>query len=169
MSADLEVFVLRMAMLAVLLGFVGVVARWLRDGLRFASRQATQPAATAALVVVIPGRTGLEPGDVIPVAGRISIGRADGNGLILADPSVSAHHALLERRDGAWFIRDLGSTNGTLLDGHPVARQPRRLRHGARLRFGSVVLEFRETSSSTVPSAAGSELQTQERKVHDEA
>ena len=46
---------------------------------------------------------------------RCSLGRADGNDIVLPAPSVSGRHALLERRAGRWTITDLGSTNGTFV------------------------------------------------------
>lgn len=167
MTSDLEVFALRMAMVAVLLGFVALVARWLRDALRSPGVPVMLRAgAEARLVVIAPGRSGLAPGDVLPVPSRLSIGRSEGNGLVLADPSVSSRHAVLERRDGVWYVRDLGSTNGTLLDGYPVGGRPRRLHHGARLRFGAVVFEFREAWASVARLSGDAQQQTEQGEVH---
>lgn len=170
MTGDLEVFALRMGMIAVLLGFVALVARWLRDSLRSPGATVMPRAGVEArLVVIAPGRSGLEPGAVLPVTRRLSVGRSEGNGLVLADPSVSARHAVLERRDGAWYVRDLGSTNGTLLDGHPVGGRPRRLHHGARLRFGAVVFEFREEGASAARFPGDAQQQAEEGEVHHQA
>ena len=51
----------------------------------------------------------------------VNIGRADFNDIVLAEPSVSTAHAKLQRRDGLWVVSDLGSTNGTYVEGEPVA------------------------------------------------
>ncbi|HWL52132.1 MAG TPA: FHA domain-containing protein [Chthoniobacteraceae bacterium] len=68
---------------------------------------------------------------------RITVGRSDDNTIPLDDASVSSHHAELTRKNGGYFLKDLGSTNGTRLNRTPVsAEQP--LKEGDRLRFGKV-------------------------------
>ena len=49
--------------------------------------------------------------------GRLVIGRSSGCELVVADDTVSRRHAALELRDGAWRLRDLGSRNGTWVNG----------------------------------------------------
>lgn len=70
----------------------------------------------------------------------LRIGRADDCGLVLAHPSISRTHA--ELRDGAdhWLLADLGSKNGSFVDGAPIERTP--LRQSCWLRFGDVHCEF---------------------------
>jgi adenylate cyclase len=59
---------------------------------------------------------------LFPLVGEeVRIGRSADNEIRLADPSVSRHHALLERTHRGWRLSDLGSTNGTHLNGDPVA------------------------------------------------
>ncbi len=56
---------------------------------------------------------------------KVRIGRADDNDVVVADLLVSRHHAELVRRpDGGWDIADLGSPNGTFVDGARVRRAP---------------------------------------------
>ncbi|HEY0830401.1 MAG TPA: prolyl oligopeptidase family serine peptidase [Candidatus Dormibacteraeota bacterium] len=63
-----------------------------------------------------------------PFAGRIvalpnqmvSIGRAPDNDVVVGDPATSGHHGRIEVRAGSFWISDLGSTNGTLVNGEPV-------------------------------------------------
>jgi len=50
----------------------------------------------------------------------ISIGRAHGNKIILKDSTISRKHALIIFKENAWFIKDLGSTNGTYVNGKKV-------------------------------------------------
>jgi hypothetical protein len=51
---------------------------------------------------------------------RLTVGRADGSGLRLDDPVVSSCHAELARRGQQWVLRDLGSLNGTWLNGRRI-------------------------------------------------
>jgi pSer/pThr/pTyr-binding forkhead associated (FHA) protein len=71
----------------------------------------------------------------------INVGRADYNDLVLADPSVSTMHAKIQRRGGVWILADLGSTNGTFMEGEPVTSEVA-LAPGATLRFGEVSVLF---------------------------
>ncbi len=57
---------------------------------------------------------------------------------------ASRNHALIERNGDYYTLTDLGSTNGTLLNGkHLAPRQPQRLRPGDRIKIGEVEMEFR--------------------------
>ncbi len=54
------------------------------------------------------------------LVGEVILGRDDSAGVQLPDPNVSRRHARLFLEDGLCYIEDLGSSNGTLLDGQPV-------------------------------------------------
>jgi pSer/pThr/pTyr-binding forkhead associated (FHA) protein/soluble lytic murein transglycosylase-like protein len=51
------------------------------------------------------------------------------------DPKVSSHHAEFLYEDGQWFVVDIGSTNGTIIDGEKVGKQ--RLRQGEEVQIGA--------------------------------
>ena len=68
---------------------------------------------------------------------RFTIGRTRDCDLCLADLSVSRMHALLVRRGEGWVLSDLGSHNGTRLNGWLV-REPVQVRAGDRVDFGSM-------------------------------
>jgi len=74
----------------------------------------------------------------------VNIGRADYNDIVIPDDSVSSQHAKLTRREGVWVLTDLGSTNGTLVDGERVETDIP-LAPGAFVRFGDVQLVFEPT------------------------
>lgn len=59
-------------------------------------------------------------GVAIQLGERVRVGRSRHNAVRLSDPSVSGEHALLEWRDDHWELRDLGSRNGSRVDGQPV-------------------------------------------------
>jgi len=78
----------------------------------------------------------------VPLDGRIVIGRAPDADLVLGDDFVSTHHAAIAPADGAFVIEDLGSTNGTMLNGHSL-HQPTRLAPGDVVEIGRVSMEVR--------------------------
>jgi FHA domain-containing protein len=83
-------------------------------------------------------------GKRIPVGDRpVVIGRLSACDIPLGDPQVSRRHAEVRRDDEGFAVHDLGSTNGTVVNGTPV--QERRLVDGDELRIGSATIRF-ETS-----------------------
>ena len=66
---------------------------------------------------------------------ELSIGRADDCDLVLDEPTVSRHHAVLRRTPEGWLLRDSGSTNGTRLNGWRVEEAA--LRVGDELMLGT--------------------------------
>jgi hypothetical protein len=98
------------------------------------ARLAPTPAPRAVLVVDDPAGSGLADTDV---QGRSELGRDPGSDVPVDHPSVSWHHLVLEPdRAGDWTITDLGSTNGTTVDGVSVTG-PARLAPGAALALGA--------------------------------
>jgi hypothetical protein len=81
-------------------------------------------------------------GETVPLNGTIQIGRAEACQIQVDDTYVSSFHARVYSRDGAWYVEDLGSTNGTYLNQRRVT-SPAELRAGDRLRVGKTTLELR--------------------------
>ena len=71
----------------------------------------------------------------------VTIGRLADCDVVLKDKGASRKHAQLKRRDGSWTLTDLGSTNGTRLNGQTV--QSRELSDGDTITIGTTVIEFR--------------------------
>jgi pSer/pThr/pTyr-binding forkhead associated (FHA) protein len=85
----------------------------------------------------------------------VNIGRADYNDLVIPDDSVSSQHAKLMRREGVWILTDLGSTNGTMVDGERVSGDAP-ISPGSFVRFGDVQLIFEPTDDDAgVKAPAG--------------
>lgn len=80
-------------------------------------------------------------GELIPIRGEITVGRAGGCALVIPDDTfVSQVHARVWRRDRDTLVEDLGSKNGTYVNGERVVA-PTRLRKGDRVQFGQTVAE----------------------------
>lgn len=74
---------------------------------------------------------------------RWTLGRAATCDIVLIDPDLSRHHVQFERATDGWFIADLGSKNGTRIDGVALPRGARQhLRDGACVQLGGCTLHF---------------------------
>lgn len=71
---------------------------------------------------------------VLSFGDTVRLGRADTNDVVVEDSRVSGEHLELRRAPGAWELVDLGSTNGTFVEGHRVTRLPLGAR--TRIRLG---------------------------------
>ena len=84
----------------------------------------------------------LGDGRRVPVGDApVTIGRLPECDIVLADGNVSRRHAEIRRQGGAWVLADLGSTNGTRLNGFPLTA-PSELRPGDSIAVGNSVLHF---------------------------
>jgi hypothetical protein len=94
-------------------------------------------------------RAGPTPGKVFPVSGEsFTIGREPGNGIVINDAEVSRKHARMSQQGTTYTIEDLGSTNGTFVNGVRLTA-PHALRSGEVIAFGeqiSMVFEAVEVS-----------------------
>ncbi len=109
---------------------------------------------------------------MVPLAtDLLTIGRAPTNELAIDSKKVSRLHAVIERFAPGWSIRDLGSMNGTTLNGHRL-RQAQILHDGDRIEIGPVRLVFRAPAEhpmtatvSAAPPPAAPDLTRRERDV----
>jgi serine/threonine protein kinase len=92
-------------------------------------------------------------GKAFSLGEQATVGRDASLDCVLDVKSVSRKHAKIERRDAGFFIADLGSTNGTIVNGVRIG-QPTRLGPGDRIQLGDEVLEF-QPESSPPPAATG--------------
>ena len=101
---------------------------------------------------------------------RVTIGQSDANDVPLSfDKTVSRVHAVLERVASRWYLRDLGSRNGTFVNGERIWGE-RLIRAGDEIRLGSVRLVARVAGSEdggegTVAAESGPRLTPREREV----
>lgn len=78
----------------------------------------------------------------VRLKGSVEIGRRDGCAVRLSDTYVSQVHARLYGENGAWYVEDLGSTNGTFLNDARVS-SPVEVHAGDVVKVGKTVLELR--------------------------
>ena len=93
---------------------------------------------------------------------RITVGRTSENDIQLDDPSISSHHASFQLRDGQYVLKDLGSTNGTEVNGQRITETV--LGNNDRLRFGTI-----EATYCREAAAAGEGQATPHNDVSIEA
>ena len=95
-------------------------------------------------LVVVEGE---DTGRVYDLGARTTMGREEGNDVKIGDPMASRQHALIERVGDAYQVTDLGSSNGTLVNGQRVNQYP--LQPRDRLQIGPLVLELIESDAQT--------------------
>ncbi|MEX2197127.1 MAG: FHA domain-containing protein [Thermoleophilaceae bacterium] len=83
---------------------------------------------------------GPDSGREFPIAGALVIGRDPSAGIVLEDTEVSRRHAQVAPRSSGVVIEDLGSTNGTFVNGEQIEGE-RPLHGGEKVRIGTTVLE----------------------------
>jgi hypothetical protein len=155
-SANVEttLLLLKIAFLVLLYLFIWRIVRSAARDLRLpqesmilspqqASALLPQPAARVQGKLVVVGSPALEQGDTVTLDSHaLRVGRSGDNELpIESDEYASAHHARFEpRRDGV-YVEDIGSTNGTFVNGIRLTRE-RRLTPGDVVRIGETDLRF---------------------------
>lgn len=75
----------------------------------------------------------------VDILGPVVIGRAPSSDIVIDEPFVSATHARFTLQGPALVLEDLGSTNGTLVNGHGVT-QPVTLREGDEVQVGDTIM-----------------------------
>jgi hypothetical protein len=108
------------------------------------------PAARRETMASGPGTRLLAAGESLAIAleakaggGEVRLGRASENDLVVDDGTLSRSHlAFVRDASGAWSVRDVGSSNGTRLEGQPLGQTPVRIESGARIEAGAVRLTF---------------------------
>lgn len=116
MSLPVLLFILRLVGAALLLAFLGFIVWLIYQDLRSVARVAAAQHEPHGLLRQLDG----DAGQVFPLAPVTSIGRAPGNNIVLENDYVSNEHALLMLRGKQWWVEDLNSRNGTLLNGEQL-------------------------------------------------
>lgn len=141
LSIEFLILALRIAVVFLLYLFLYQVLRTITRELRTAGSETTPASQYGYLTVINPGQTGLQTGKKFPLNQVNTIGRAMTNDIPLNDSFLSGEHALLEWDGNTWIVEDLGSTNGSWLNGRELD-QPIPLTYGDVIQVGHVELKL---------------------------
>ncbi len=116
-----------------------------------------------SLIIEPPPAAGVAPYRFETELDAIAIGRAADNDLVISDRTraLSGHHARLEFRGNQYWITDLGSTNGSTLNGQPlVAQEPEVVVPGDRIGLATYTLRLatEEEAVASEPEAGGTRI-----------
>lgn len=140
---------LKYGLFALLFLFVWRSMRWVVRGLtvdpvpsgRRASKGSPAPTPVGPTTLVVYPPEGAKP-RTVKLGASMTVGRTPECELLLEDTYVSQQHARLFGKNGAWYVEDLGSTNGTFVNDQKLAA-PAMIQPGDRVRIGTTVLELR--------------------------
>jgi pSer/pThr/pTyr-binding forkhead associated (FHA) protein len=127
--------------------------------------QASAPSPLSASATMAMSAGGLPPGECVlrfidgerkgtemPLKGvRTTVGRRASNTVSFQEAAVSGVHCEITREANGYVLRDLGSTNGTLVDGEPVVETL--LRHNSRIRIGGQRILFVDPTVADIESS----------------
>ena len=113
-----------------------------------------------ARLLVIECRDPRLVGRSFPLAGTSVVLGREGDWLGVADPAWSRQHAAIDYVEGGFMLRDLGSSNGTRVNGRlvPPGATGQALFFGARIAIGSAVLAFSHSGDTSLPDLTGAEV-----------
>ena len=104
-------------------------------GPRRRERQSRDPRSGAAPRLQVVAALGHEPGTTFDLSDGVTFGRSDGADIRVDDPFASSAHARIFDRGGFMYLEDMGSTNGTYLNGRQV-KSAERLKMADTIRIG---------------------------------
>lgn len=117
--------------------------------IRFEDDAAAAALAATGDACYLEWTAGDRKGERVPLTtARTTFGRRDTNTVPLEDKMASGHHAEITRDLNGFTVRDLGSTNGTLVNGEPITEVA--LKHGDRVRVGNARFAFKDPSMKDI-------------------
>ena len=141
-SLDWVLLGLRILTTMILYIFLGLVFYLIWRDLKQAAQRTIPPQRTYHLRVVASVEDqSLVVGEVLALQPVTLLGRDPDNTIALGDAAASNRHARISRENGVWWLEDLGSRNGTLLNELPLSK-PTSLVDGDIIGIGNVRLRL---------------------------
>ena len=140
MSVDVVLFLGRILFLLCLYLFLMFVVLSLTRDLRSRS-VSVEEEAPGELVIVDPADSGLQPNDAFLLRGETLLGRSNDNTIALPDSTVSSRHVRMTHGRDGWVVEDLGSTNGTFVNGQRVSSKAK-VQYGDLVSLGGVSMKL---------------------------
>lgn len=142
MQLDEFLLILRILFIVLLYLFLMQVVIAITRDLRKTSVQSSDASSKGSrifghLVVVDSGPSNIQPGTRFDLEPQTIIGRGPTNTIQIPDSFISAEHTRLTYRNGAWYVQDAGSVNGTFVNNQP-AREALRAQPGDIVRVGYI-------------------------------
>jgi hypothetical protein len=94
-------------------------------------------------VLEVVAAMGHQPGELLDLNGGATLGRSPGSDIRIDDPFASSAHARIFPRGQFMYIEDMGSTNGTFLNGRQL-RSPQQLKVADTIRIGDTEYRYQE-------------------------
>ena len=132
MTPGLVLLVIRVLLSLILYAFLGMLLLFLWKEIK-SNRSLAQSAPAAVLVFA----EDLDMASEYSLLENNRIGRAADNSLVIHDETVSAHHARLVFQEVQWWLEDMGSRNGTSVNGIPL-EGPLVVTYGDQITFGRI-------------------------------
>lgn len=134
---DIILALLRIIFLGLVYLFVWQVARAIGTHLGISVRRKRKEGTRVLFV-----RSETQQGNEFEVADVVVMGRSDETDVVLQDPYASEFHLRLVAQENGLMLHDLGSTNGTYVNGRRVSA-PTQLRRGDTIQVGKTVMEIK--------------------------
>ena len=150
---DVVIFIIRLLLTMLLYVFLGAVLFVLWRDLRVSTDVPAAVQERKAKLVVLNACDGLEPGTAFSLQPFTTLGRSAANAIVVPDTFASAEHALVSWRGGQWWLEDLGSRNGTRLNGEAVSA-PTVLSAGDAILIGQVQFRFQLSNGKSQTASA---------------
>jgi pSer/pThr/pTyr-binding forkhead associated (FHA) protein len=139
---EMTLFFLRLLAAFLLIVFMGGMAWVMISELRTMTRYAAGPSDLVGQLLVLSSDVqALKEGQQYPLKPVTGIGRGLDNTIVIDDDFSSMHHALLTLRGQQWWLEDLHSSNGTLLNNEPIS-QKMMVSSGDNITVGSTVFRL---------------------------
>lgn len=141
MSPAVVLFLLRLLSAFLLLLFFGVIGWLIYRDIKLQAAAAARSTEVLGALRIVQSPEDTKREQSFPLYAETWIGRSSGNAVMLGDAYTSNQHAVIRRQGGQWWLEDLGSRNGTLLN-DVLLTEPAVVTSGDTFTIGRTSLEI---------------------------